>query len=471
LGTDQAGGAIGSGVILVFPAHMNKILALDSNKGVVDIQPGLNYGKLQQTLYTHGQFLPPFPASLEYSTIGGAIANNAAGEKTIKYGVTKDYVRSLRVVLANGEVIKTGRLSRREVNQKMGQATLEGEIYRALIGLINDNKDVISKTKLKLAKNSAGYDIWSVKNQDGSVDLTPLIVGSQGTLGIITEAVIETEGYNPSTSLIVGFFDDLDEACKIVLKLRQLEPSSLEMVDEHLLNFVDQNNPNQLKNVIGKPFPKLVVMVEFDDGSKRIQNKKLKKVTKLFEQKARNFIKTTDIHQQEDLWKIRHSAATVMSHNIGNKKALPAIEDGAVPPEMLNSLIKATYDLFNSYNLEVAIWGHAGNAHLHMQPFFDLAQVGDRQKIFKLMNDYYKMVIDFGGTISAEHNDGRLRAPYLKLMYGEDVYGLFAKIKEIFDPYGILNSGVKIGTTVKDLQALMRHEYSMHHLYDHMPRT
>jgi glycolate oxidase len=131
-GTDQGGAALGAGIILAFPAHMHRILELDDKSGVIVVEPGTNYGKLQQTLQTHDRFLPPFPASLEYSTIGGAVANNAAGEKSVKYGCTRDYVRSLRVVLANGEVIDTGRLKKGELNKKLGMATFEGEVYRAI---------------------------------------------------------------------------------------------------------------------------------------------------------------------------------------------------------------------------------------------------------------------------------------------------------------------------------------------------
>src|SRR5688572_19305368 len=131
-GTDQGGAALGSGIMIAFPAHMHRILELDDKSGVVVLEPGTNYGKLQQTLHTHDRFLPQFPASIEYSTIGGAVANNASGEKSVKYGSTRDYVKSLRVVLANGEVIETGRLSKREVSKKLGLATFEGEIYRAV---------------------------------------------------------------------------------------------------------------------------------------------------------------------------------------------------------------------------------------------------------------------------------------------------------------------------------------------------
>lgn len=471
LGTDQGGAAIGSGIMLVFPAHMNKILALDSGKGLVTVQPGLNYGRLQQTLQTHGMFLPPFPASLEYSTVGGAIANNAAGEKSVKYGVTKDFVRELRVVLANGEVITTGKISKREVNKKMGLSTLEGEIYRSLDSLLNDNKELIEKTRPKLTKNVSGYDIWNIRNKDGSMDLTQLIVGSQGTLGIVSEAIVETESFNPRKTMLVALFDDIAKAGHAILELKKLEPSAVELVDDNLLKFLESHNPNQLKDVISKPIPKLVLLIEFDDMINRQQKKRSKKARKLLEKHAYEVKVTTDEHEQEDFWKIRHSAAAVLWETVGNKKAIPIIEDGIVPPERFAELLEKVYGLFNSYNLEIAVWGHAGNANLHMQPFFDLSQVGDRQRIFKLMDDYYRIILELGGSITGEHNDGRLRTPYLKMQYGEEVCALFERIKQIFDPFNTLNPGVKTGTAVQDLQPIMRQEYSMAHLYDHMPRT
>jgi FAD/FMN-containing dehydrogenase len=142
-GTDQGGAALGDGIILAFPAHMNRVLVLDNKTGAVAVEPGINYGKLQQTLQTHGRFLPPFPASFEYSTVGGAIANNASGEKTVKYGDTRKYVKKMRVVLANGEVIETGRISKRELNKKLGLSTFEGEVYRGLDALLEENASVI----------------------------------------------------------------------------------------------------------------------------------------------------------------------------------------------------------------------------------------------------------------------------------------------------------------------------------------
>jgi FAD/FMN-containing dehydrogenase len=472
-GTDQAGGALGSGIMLVFPAHMNKILELDSKTGAVVIEPGINYGKMQQTLHTHGRFLPPFPSSIEYCTVGGAIANNAGGEKTVKYGNTRDYTRSLRVVLANGEVIETRRLSKRELNKKLGLQTFEGDIYRSIDTLIEENKDVIEKSELSVSKNSAGYAISEVKRKNGSFDLTPLFVGSQGTLGVITEATIDTEGYVPDTTLIAAYFDDIHVAEEAILELRNLPeiPSALELVDENLLKFLHVKNPNQLKGIIEPPFPKLVVLIEFDNPSVRTRKRMAKKAQKILEKLQIQYRIETDPDKKDELWRIRHSAAAVISHSEGNLKALPIVEDGVVPVGRFKDYLDNVYKIFEKYGLKIALWGHAGNANLHMQPFLDLSQVGDRQKVFKIVDDYYRMVISLGGSTSGEHSDGRLRAPYLRELYGDDVYSLFQQIKKTFDPYNFLNPGVKMDVTLDDIKPLLRHEYSMEHLADHLPRN
>jgi len=472
-GTDQGGAALGSGIMLVFPAHLHRILELDDKSGVVVVEPGTNYGKLQQTLHTHDRFLPPFPASLEYSTIGGAVANNAAGEKSVKYGCTRDYVRSLRVVLANGEVIDTGRLKKSELNKKLGMATFEGEIYRAIDSLCDEHKELISNMRLGVTKNAAGYDLWDIKRSDGSLDLTPLFVGAQGTLGLITEIALETEPYNSTVTLLVAGFDDIEKAQRAVMELRALSelPSAIEMVDEHLLAMVDRINPNQLKGSITKPFPKAVLLVEFDSPSDRTQKKLTKKAKKILDNYAVEAQIELDPLKQENLWKIRHASAAIVAHSEGGAKAVPLIEDGVVPPERFREYLEGVYQLFARHHLQVAVWGHAGDANLHMQPFLDLSQVGDRQKALRIMDEYYNLVISLGGTTSGEHGDGRLRAVYLEKLYGPEAYALFAKVKQIFDPYSTLNPGVKMHVTIDQIKPLLRSTYSMDHLYDHMPRS
>jgi FAD/FMN-containing dehydrogenase len=183
------------------------------------------------------------------------------------------------------------------------------------------------------------------------------------------------------------------------------------MVDANLLNFVDQQNPNQLKNIVTKPFHKIVLLIEYDNHNERNRKKSAKRAIKILNKHKAEYQLETDPSAQEKLWKIRHSAALAIASSKGGKKALPIIEDGVVPVDKLSQLIEGVYKMFNHYRLDVALWGHAGNGNIHMQPFLDLGQVGDRQKMFKLMNEYYDLVVSLGGSTTGEHGDGRLRAP------------------------------------------------------------
>jgi FAD/FMN-containing dehydrogenase len=467
-GTDQSGGALGDGIMLAFPAHMNNILEID--KDTVGVQPGELYATLQKVLITHGRYLPPYPSSIDFSTIGGAVANNAAGKATIKYGATREYTKELQVVLANGELITTHRLSKRDLNKKMGETTFEGEIYRQIDALVTDNVDLIGRSRPLVSKNSAGYDLWDIKRRDGSFDLTPLLVGSQGTLGIVTQIKLRTEAYNPRTSLLVAYFDDIDKAGQAVVALEKLKPSALEVVDEHLLTFLDKHNPNELYGLVAKPYPKIILLIEFDDSTGAARKRKTKRTQTILTGLASSFSLTEDAHEQAKLWKIRNSAAAVIWQDKGKAKALPIIEDGVVPVEQFPEFLRSAYALFKKYHLEIAVWGHAGNANLHMQPFLDLSAVSDRQKVFKIMDDFYKLVITMGGSTCGEHNDGRLRSPYLEQLFGKDIVDLFRRVKQVFDPYGILNPGVKLDVTRADQARMLRESYDMRHLYDHMPK-
>ncbi|HET9174170.1 MAG TPA: FAD-binding oxidoreductase [Candidatus Saccharimonadales bacterium] len=472
-GTDVGGAALGSGIMMVFPAHLHRILELDSKSGTVTVEPGINYGKLQQTLKTHDRFLPPYPASAEYSTIGGAVANNASGEKSLKYGDTRTFVKSLRVVLANGEVIETGRLNKRDFSKKLGLATFEGEIYRSVDTLLEEHRDLVERSALPVSKNTAGYDLVDIKRRDGSFDLTPLFVGSQGTLGVLSEITLATEEFNPVTTLLMASFASLRQAQDAILELRAMNdgPSAIEMVDGNLLQAVHDINPNQLKGIINTPFPPVVLLVEFDDPNERHQKSGVKKAKHIFDHHATSHIVETDLERQEQLWKARQAAGIVTGHTEGLVKAVPVIDDAVVPVERFADYLTGVYALFKKENLKVAVWGHAGDGNVHLQPSLNIGQIGDRQKLLRLMDEFYKLVISLGGSSSGEYNDGRMRAPYLERLYGTELYTVFQKLKQIFDPYGTLNPGVKMNVSLDDIKPLIRQEFGLNHLYDHLPRS
>lgn len=472
LGSNSSGAAIGNGIISVFPAHMNRILELDSRSGGVTVEPGLNFGKLQQALYTHGRFLPVYPASMNYSTIGGAVSTNIGGMSSVKYGSIGNFVKGLRVVLSNGEVIETRRLSKRELSKKLGLSTYEGEVYRSVDTLIEENHELVEKLQSFATRTSAGYNLADIKRRDKSFDLTPLFVGSQGTLGSITQITLETEPYTPDTTVLVGYCQDFTQAHTAITRLREQKvvPSAVELIDVNLLNFVEKTNPNQLKDM-KRPYPNITLIIEFDNPASRARAKAAKRAKKILQDSGIDVKVETEEAEKSDIWKLRELASTVLGAGEGSRQALPIIEDGIVPFDQFPVFLKGLYDIFKRHNLPAAVWGHAGEANLQAYPMLNLGQLGERQKMFRIIDEYYNLVIALGGSTSAQNNDGRLRAPYLEKLYGAEVYQLFGKVKSIFDPYNIMNPGVKLGVNIEDIKPLLRNSYSLDKAHDHLPRA
>jgi FAD/FMN-containing dehydrogenase len=470
-GSDTSGAAIGSGILLVFTAHMNKIMELDQKKQFVTVEPGVTYDKLEQTLHTHGLFLPPYPASKHYATIGGGMANNAIGEKSVKYGPTSNYVERLRVVLANGELIETRPLSKRELNKKLGLSSLEGEIYRGIDVLLEENADLIKKEQahIKASRNSAGYNIFDIKTKKG-FDLTPLFLGSQGSLGIITEATLATESYTPNTKLALVSLNDLNDLHDVLPKILKLKPSICDMINRAAVEQVTRHNPNQLKGLLKQPRAAVHLFVEFDDTKEANQKKAIRHLKKLLQKVDGSFDLAEKPTEHIKLRKVRESVTTLLTTPKGQSKAVPVAEDICVPTTNLVEFLHKATEVYAALGLVAPAWGQAGEGVVRMQPMLDLSQLGDRQRLFKLSDAIYQSVIQMDGSISAAAGDGRIRASYTEAMYGPLVHDLMMQVKRIFDPFNILNPGVKTASQ-EDVKALMRGDYSLAHRHEFLPRS
>src|SRR5581483_3561155 len=439
-GSNTSGSALGNGILLIFTAHMNKILVLDAKKEFITVEPGATYDKIEQTLFTHGLFLPPYPASQHYATIGGGIATNAIGEKSIKYGPVKRYVDQLRVVLANREIIETGPLTKKELNKKLGLSSFEGEIYRSLDALLEENSELIAneKQRVKAVYNAVGYNLFEVKNKK-DFNLTPLFIGSQGTLGIITEATLGVVPNNPLTSMALislGRLSDLQEALP---KILELKPSICDFVNSSVIDLVLQINPNQLNGMLDNPKASIHLFIEFDFPKVSDQKKTLRRLKKIAEKYNGSIQEAHSPHDIEKLWKIRHSVTTLLTQPHGHSKAVPFAEDIAVPVDRLVDFLQRASKIYKDNDLIPAAWGHAGDGVVKMQPMLDLGQVGDRQKLFKVSELIFQTVKELDGSLSAAVGDGRIRAPYVAATYSQEFFDLVLKVKRIFDPHGILN--------------------------------
>lgn len=467
-GSDQGGAAVGEGLQVVFPAHMNKLLRLDHDS--VTVQPGMLFSALQQTLMTHGRYIPQYPSGGEYSTVGGLVASDAGGQRSLKYGSIRRAVKHLKVVLADGSLIETSRISARELNRKKGLSTLEGELYRKFDSLLLDNEELIAKHRISGVPNTAGYDLWSVRGPKGSFDLSQVFIGSQGTLGLITEITLATTVYAPRTSLLAGYFDTVAGAGEAVLRLRSLEPSAIELVDRALLEFHSEVRPGDLDGLVPDKLPNIVLLVEFDNTSQFAQKLRTARAERIMRRHGAVVRTSTDPVEQVALWKIRrHVTATWLGH--GSKRAVPFVEDAAVPVEKLPKLIEKTHKLMEEHELEAAMWGHAGTGNLRLEPRLDLSKKKDVEKLLRVSEDYAELVVSLGGTTSASHNDSLLRAATLGSLYGEEFYELLAATKHIFDPENLFNPTKKTGATLEYVRAHLRPEFSMKHVHDFVVYT
>ena len=462
-GSDQAGGPLGDGIILDTTRYLHQILEI--GRDFVRVQPGCRYGDLQKVLKQSGRYLPPYPASIEICTIGGAVANNSSGEKTVKYGDTRDYVTALKVVVASGDEIEVRSLSRLEREAKKHHHSFEGHLYREIDKLLALHSPAEVRPSFHVTKNATGYALWQLEER-GELDLCKLFVGSQGTLGVITEITLRTMPHPAAYSLVAGYFSSIDRAAQATTELLALGPSALEVVDRNLLELVEESQPGHLAGLLPTPLPQVVLLVEFDDADAHTRKGKQAAAETILEKYAYQQRAAVTPAEQEELWQLRRSAAAVLWTVDSPQKALPIVEDGVVPPQKLPEFFTKAYALFHKYDLRIAVWGHAGDANLHMQPFMNLADPVDRAKIWPFVEEFHALIIAMGGCISAEHNDGLLRSPYLQAQYGDELYALFRIIKRTFDPYRYLNPGKKVDVSLDKVKTMLRSSYSLEHLID-----
>jgi FAD/FMN-containing dehydrogenase len=472
-GTDLTGAAIGKGVILALSTHLNKILELDTKQRLVRVQPGVNFKSLQETLQTHGLFLPPAPESAEYSTIGGAIANNASGSRSFMYGDMSSWVDKLEVVLANGEVIQTGRVSKREVNKKLGLPTLEGELYRAVNAILGDSSDVIEayQKAVNTSADNVGYAFQSLRHKNGDIDLTPLFIGAQGTLGIVTEAILRVADFTPASALVVAAFANMDDALEAAGKIADFKPSALDLVDADLYDFVQKHNSIELPSellVNGKPG--ILLFAEAHNRPDRSLSKFTKQVAKTMSRYTESYLTASDIEDREKLWSYRYATAPYMSYDIGGKSVVPLVQGVTVPQAAIHQFMDDAKSLAKKHHLDSAIWVHVQSGEVVMMSLAELSKLGDRQSVFKLMDDYFKLVIKLGGSIATVGPEGRLRIPYAELQMGTDMLSLSQQLKSAVDPHSTMNPGVKTGTSAKELVDMLRKDYSLENYGDYLPR-
>lgn len=473
-GTDMSGGAINESIILDMTKHFNKIV--DIGPDFATVQPGVYYRDFEAETLKKNLLLPCYPASRELCTVGGMVANNSAGEKTLAFGQTHEFVEKLKVVLADGNEYIFEPLTKEQLNKKIAQKNFEGEIYKRVYQLIEDNYETIQKAKPNVSKNSSGYLLWDVWDKQ-TFDLTQLITGSQGTLGVVTEIKFRLIKPKTKSGLLVIFLYNLNHLGEVVDKVLEFKPESFESYDDQTLKFATRFwtevlrviKPHNLLSLglsfipelfmtLKYGFPKLILMAEFTADTQDEVNSKSVAAQKSIQQ----FHLQSRITQNEDdarkYWVIRRESFNLFRHHATkNRRTVPFIDDIIVKPQILPEFLPKLDKLIEPYKKRMiyTVAGHVGNGNLHIIPLMDLTKEEDRAIIPELSKKVYDLVFEYKGSMSAEHNDGLIRGPYLEQMYGSEVYQLFKEIKNIFDPNGIFNPHKKVDATF---------EYSLEHI-------
>lgn len=488
-GTCMSGGAIGESIIMDFTRYMNTCAGVKqvtpftimpkfpkahaiSISGEATVEPGCYYRDFELLTLTEGLLLPCYTASKGLNAVGGMVGNNSAGEKTLQYGKTEDYTKELQVIFADGKEYTVKPLTWFELQLKMKQTDFEGQVYQNIFNLINDNKQQITEAKPNVSKNSAGYYLWNIWDEkNDSFDLCKLFVGSQGTLGIVTKIMFHLVLTKKTSKLVVIFMKDIKRLGELVDTILPHQPESLESYDDATMKLAIRFFPDFLrsKGFVGMfkfmwsfwpevfmmstfGMPKLILLVEFAGSTEAeidAQANKLLPDLKKFPYKVRS---TTSQAESEKYWDIRRESFALLRKHVHGKHTAPFIDDIVVQPELLPEFLPKLEKILGRYPITYTIAGHAGNGNFHIIPLMDFSDPKTSEIIMHLSKEVYDLVVEYKGSITAEHNDGIIRTPFLLQMFGPETNAMFEKTKQIFDESNIFNPGKKVGGTMQFLK-------------------
>jgi len=475
-GTDMSGGPLTDSIVLDTTKHLNRFLGLNGMSATVE--PGMYFRDFDKETKKQNLELPSYTASRELCTVGGMAANNSGGEKNLKYGKTARYVEELEVVLSDGLVHTLKNLEGEALKRKLAEEGFEGELYRKVAALVGtpEHHKVIEEHKPTVEKNSSGYALWDIGDGINSLNLARLMVGAQGTLGIITKIKYKLVHPKPYSAMTVMFLGSLEGLGDVITQVLKYEPDSFESYDDHTFELAVKYFPEfaaQMKSgiiklgfsflpevwmVVTGGVPKLVLMAEFRAHS---QAEALKKAEALAADIKKNNLpaqagKKVRVRVAKNeaaarkYWTIRRESFNLLRKKVRGKRTAPFIDDFVVNPLKFSEFLPKLEAIMSTYKLTYTIAGHVGDGNFHIIPLVDPTDPTTGKTIDELSHKVYDLVVEYKGSISGEHNDGFIRTPYVEKMFGPAMYALFHEVKNIFDPLNIFNPGKKVGSTFSD---------------------
>ncbi len=434
-GSGLAGSALGHGLVMALPQNefWDSISGFSETHGAARVSAGagVNHSDLQMFLKERGYFLPADVTSAKISRVGGNIATKASGPHALKYGSIDRFVESLEFITAEGELVDTA-----------DELTIPGRIAMRLADLERRIRgDAVAWKFLesrKGLKTASGYNLFAfVKELSAGERIAQLLVGSVGTLGLITRASLRAEVHEPERAAILLYFDDLEQAGRAVWFLRELDIAAIELISRETLRIIRERT--LLPHVLSIDANVLLMELAGTDLRSRIEQITMhigRSDLKMSMPPAA--IAESEI---ENLWDVRKRILWLIEHPKRGLRALAVVNDVAVPLPRLAEFIGDAQKVFAAHRMTALIYGHAGNGNLHLRPLFDTTLPDLAGRVRRLADDVYEVVFRYNGTVTAEHGMGRLRAPYLKREWGDVLYTYMREVKTIFDPQDIFNPG------------------------------
>ena len=448
-GTSQAGQAVGAGVQLDTSKYFNRILELNIAERWVRVEPGIVLDQLNSTLRPHGLRFAPDISTASRATIGGMVANNSSGARSIVYGKTIDHVRALDVVLADGSLAHFGPLDSMTAARLGRGSTREALASRAVQEQAERCRDEIARRFPKVLRRVGGYNLDEFVDPTKPFNLAKIIVGSEGTLALVVAATLSLVPLPAAKAVLAIEFDELLDALAATPAILRHSPSAVEVMDRFILDHArEQPALEALRRQIMQGEAGALLCVEFygespDDLKPRLAALERELAASALPCRWRRFDAATD---QARVWSFREAALGLSMAMKGDAKSLSFVEDTAVAPEKLRDYIDRFLTIIRAHGTSAGVYAHASVGCLHVRPVVNL-KTADGVKTFEsIANAIADLVLEFGGALSGEHGDGLVRGPFIEKMFGPVLYEAFREVKRAFDPQGVFNPGKIVDT-------------------------
>ncbi|MXR51182.1 FAD-binding protein [Halovenus sp. WSH3] len=469
-GTSLAGQAVNEAVVLDFKKRMHAVVDVDPDAGLARAQPGITLAQLNQTLEPHGLKYAPDPAWGDKSVLGGCIGNNSTGAHSLKYQKADGYLEEVEVVLADGTVTRFGWMDVEELHDRAADVTdddpIEEQIYAEVSSILREESEEIERQYPDLTRNVSGYNLDKLvedARERGEVNVGRLMAGSEGTLGIVTEAEVSLEPIPAEKSVVLLTYDDVLDAMRDVAPILEHDPAAVEVMDDVLLDLARETAEfSELVETLPEGTDSTLLVEFYADSPEAGQQKvadlladRLPSATPesgLAPTEGAAERSGADVHavdaleaydetRQEKFWKMRKAGLPILLSRTGDDKHWPFVEDTAVPAENLPEYVADIQELFDEHDTFASYYAHAGPGVLHIRPLLNLKDEDGVETMLSISESITDLVIEYGGSVSGEHGDGRARTRWNRKLYGDRLWERFQRLKDTFDPQGLLNPG------------------------------